>query len=156
MAEQQDVEINAGIVRDLIERVTAYLDASATEPTASGDMLAEARYVMECMALNAGIWGPSRTGVDNVPPEMAKPPIHRPCPVCGTGAACEVIKVQEFGYGPGGVMIFLNADVPVWRCAACGEFFADWRGRETEPEAINNYLRRRLRRPQSSGEGSTE
>lgn len=64
------------------------------------------------------------------------------CIVCGESAVTRSVMTQQFAYVDGGRDILLTADIPVERCANCGETLVGPEGELARHEVICHYLGR--------------
>ena len=64
------------------------------------------------------------------------------CLVCEEAEATLGFETQSFHYGPVADGIVLEARVPVWTCAGCGEQYLDPDAEDIKHEAVCAYLER--------------
>lgn len=64
------------------------------------------------------------------------------CIACGEEAASRTVETQQFAWADGAQEILLQAEVPVWHCAACGDTYLAEGGEEAQHEAVCRHLGR--------------
>lgn len=64
----------------------------------------------------------------------------RECDECGELQLRKAFERESFVYGTGSDAVTLEAQVPIWRCAACGHAFTDGEAEEVRHEAICRHL----------------
>jgi YgiT-type zinc finger domain-containing protein len=66
----------------------------------------------------------------------------RTCDCCGAEAVSKSLQRQTFFYGEKEHQTMLEAEVPVWTCATCGEAYTDEAGEIVRHAVVCDYLGR--------------